>query len=94
MSDLLNIEEEKKHVYLRRALGTGAIMLTGHLVRRGIESIYSSVRGNRPPKNPYRKEATWTSALFWAVATGATIGAIKTMVRPHILKVVDKLVDG
>ena len=94
MSDLLNIEEEKKHVYLRRALGTGSIMLSAHLVRRGIEIIYSSVRGSHPPKNPHSKEATWPTALIWAAATGATIGAIKTILRPHIVKAVDKLLDG
>jgi hypothetical protein len=94
MSELLNIEEKKKHVYLRQALSAGAIMLSGQLIRRGIEGLYISVRGSRPPKNPQRKNATWTSALIWALATGATIGAIKTMMRPHILKTIDKLVDG
>lgn len=85
------LEHSKTDIYLRRALISGSVMLTGIALRKSLEIIYKRASGFEPPKNPHHKNAGWFRAIMWSISTGAVLGAAKTILRPPIQTGIDKL---
>ncbi|NCA85865.1 MAG: DUF4235 domain-containing protein [Clostridia bacterium] len=78
---------------LKEALVTGAIMLSGFLVRQAIESGYEAISRKKVPKNANSTGVSWGKALLWTLATGAVISIVKTAVRPYVDVGVDEMLD-
>lgn len=57
-----------------KLLASGAAIVTGALVRQGLEAGWSAARGQDPPENPASPLTSWAEALTWAAAVGLAMG--------------------
>ena len=60
---------------------SAAALGAGVLTRKALMQAWGRFRGSKPPENPAGPGVTWTDALIWAVATGATIGVARVISR-------------
>lgn len=49
--------------------------------RKLLTKLWTGTRGQKPPQNPAAAGVSWTDALIWAAAVGATIGVARVITR-------------
>ena len=67
----------KKFGWKGVTVGVGA--LTGFVTLRGLEVIWTALRGSTPPKVAADRRSSWADALSWAVATGVGVGVARLL---------------
>lgn len=56
-----------------KLLGFAFAIPAGIAVRKVLDRMWMSTRGDAPPKNPAAPGTNWTEALAWAAATGIAV---------------------
>lgn len=58
-----------------------AAVAAGVVTRKLLTSVWTSVTGREPPKNPADPAVDWQEALTWAAATGVGVGVGRVVAR-------------
>lgn len=75
--DGITLDEEQKW----RVAMLGSAIAAAVLVRGGIRLAWSAARDDDPPLDPLRRDADWSDAVLFSLATGATVGLARMAAR-------------
>ena len=64
---------------LWRVVGASAAVVAAQLVQTALDSGYRAVRGSKPPRKPWRKGTTLSTALIWTASTAMAVGMAETL---------------
>jgi hypothetical protein len=83
----------KNKELLKEGIATGAVLLSGFLVRLAIEKGYEALSNKEAPKNPGHHGVSWGKSILWTLATSAIISVVTMAVRPYVAVGVDEVLD-
>lgn len=75
--DSIQLSEDQKW----QMLMLGSAVAAAVVVRGGIRLAWKASRDDEPPMNPMRREADWSDAVLFSIATGATVGLARLAAR-------------